>query len=140
MRRYNITAAALAIGAPRKWTDNILSQHDIPDVLSVRQGVPRRISYPALVRLTVIRQLHAELGIGVSDAIRIAARLLDSGQGAVLAVGQLRLFIDQVALRQAVDARLAMALESAPSPKRGRPPRKTASARSEHGPRRAADE
>ena len=134
MRRYNIAAAALAIGAPRKWTDNILSQHDIPDVLSVRQGVPRRITYLALVRLAVIRQLNTELGIGVGDAIQIAARLLDSGQKSVLEVGQLRLGIDHVALRQAVDARLAMAMESAPSPKRGRPPRKAPDVHSEHGP------
>ena len=124
MRRYDIAAATLAIGAPRKWTDNVLSQYDIPDVLSVRQGVPRRISYIALIRLAVIRQLHTELRIGVSDAIQIAARLLDSGQKGVLEVGQLRLGVDYAAVRQAVDARLAMAMESAPAPRRGRPPRK----------------
>ncbi len=124
MRFYDVAAASLAIGAPRKWTDNLLSQHRLPDVRSVRQGVARRISYLALVRLAVIRQLHAGLGIGVADSIEMAGRLLDSGQDAVLEVGQLRLGVDYTALRQAVDKRLTLALESAPSPRRGRPPRK----------------
>ncbi|CAN5148309.1 hypothetical protein BH09GEM1_BH09GEM1_22270 [soil metagenome] len=124
MRFYDIGISTLVIDAPRKWTDNILSQHTIPDVRSGRQGVARRISYPALIRLGIIRQLHTELGIGVADAIRLAAQLLDSGQETVLEAGQLRLRVDYDALRQLVDERLALALESAPSPKRGRPPRK----------------
>jgi hypothetical protein len=101
-----------------------MSQHDLAEVPSSRQGVARRISYSALIRLSVIRQLHVELGIGVGDAVRIAERLLDSGQSRVLVVGQLKLTFDVDALRRNLDHRLAIALESAPSPRRGRPPRK----------------
>ena len=126
MRLYDIAVATLAIGAPRKWTDNVLSQHAIPDVLSVRQGVARRISYQALIRLAIIRQLHTGLGVGVADAVHFAGRLLDSGQTAVLAEGHLRLSVDLVALRTVVDERLAAALESSPSRRRGRPPGKSA--------------
>ena len=126
MRLYDIAVATLAIGAPRKWTDNVLSQHDVPEILSVRQGVARRIPYQALIRLAIIRQLHTELGVGVADAIHFAGRLLDSGQIAVLAAGHLRLSVDLVALRTAVDERLAAALESSPSRRRGRPPGKPA--------------
>ena len=126
MRLYDIAVAALAVGAPRKWTENVLSQHAIPDVISVRQGVARRISYQALIRLAIIRQLHTELGIGVAHAIHFADRLLDSGQSPVLATGQLTLSVDLVGLRTAVDERLAAALESFPSRRRGRPPGKSA--------------
>jgi len=124
MRVYDIAVVTLAIDAPRKWTDNLLSQYQLVEVLSSRQGVARRISYSALIRLSVIRQLHGELGIGVADAVRIAERLLESGRSPVLEVGNLKLTFDLDALRRNLDHRLAIALESAPSPRRGRPPRK----------------
>jgi hypothetical protein len=126
MRLYDIAVATLAIGAPRKWTDNVLSQHELPDVISVRQGVARRIPYQALIRLAVIRQLHTQLGIGVANAVQFAGFLLDSGQAAVLDAGQVSLSVDLAALRKSVDERLASALESAPSRRRGRPPRRSA--------------
>jgi hypothetical protein len=124
MRSYSIAIASLAIDAPDKWTDNLLSQHAIPDVLSSRRGVARRIAYPALVRLALIRQLHAGLGLGVGDAVRIASDLLDSENGGVHERGQLTLRFDRAGLERALDARLIDVLESAPAPKRGRPPGK----------------
>jgi len=126
VRVYDIAVAALAIDAPRKWTDNVLSQHVVPDVVSARQGVARRIPYQGLLRLAIIRQLHTELGMGVATAVEITNRLLDSGQPPVLSVGQVSLAIDLVALRRALDQRLAAALETVPSRRRGRPPRRTA--------------
>jgi hypothetical protein len=123
VRLYDIAVATLAIGAPRKWTDNVLSQHALPDVISVRQGVARRIPYQGIIRLAIIRELHTQLGIGVANAVLFASRLLDPGQAVVLGAGQVSLSVDLVALRAAVDKRLATALESAPSPRRGRPPR-----------------
>lgn len=124
MRVYDIAVTSLAIHAPRKWTDNVLSQHSIPDVDSMRQGITRRIPHRALIRLAVIRELHTELGISVADAVAFASRLLDSGHSPVLSAGQLTLTIDLAALRRTVDARLAAAMESAPSRRRGRPPRR----------------
>ena len=126
MRVYDIAVATLAIGAPRKWTDNLLSQHHLPDVVSVRQGVTRRFPYQSLIRIAVIRQLHTQLGIGVASAVRFADGLLDSGQVAVLDVGHVRIGVDIAAIRKGVDQRLALALESAPTPRRGRPPLKSA--------------
>ena len=125
MRSYYIAIASLTIDAPAKWTDNLLSQHGLPDVVSARRGVARRISYPALVRLALIRQLHTRLGLGVGDAIRIASALLDSGDIHVHESGQLRLTFDRLGLERALDARLAEVLESAPAPRRGRPPKKS---------------
>jgi hypothetical protein len=124
LRGYDIAIAALAIDAPRKWLDNLLSHHTIAEVQPGRQGQARRVSYGALMRLAVIRQLHAQLGIGVGDAVRLSETLVASGHAHVLALGQLTLSVDVDALRHSLDQRLATALESAPSPRRGRPPRK----------------
>lgn len=122
MRLYDIAVAALAIGAPRKWTDNVLWQHALPDVISVRQGVARRLPYSAIIRLAVIRELHSQLGVGVADAVVLAARVLDSGQSAVLDTGRLRVTLDLATLRRDIDQRLVTAMESTPSRRRGRPP------------------
>ena len=122
MRSYDVAIASLAIDAPSKWTDNLLSQHRLPDVVSERRGVARRISYSGLVRLALIRQLHVELALGVGDAVRVADQLLDSGGTGVYESGQLRLTVDRPALERALDLRLTEVLESAPAPRRGRPP------------------
>lgn len=123
---YDVAVATLAIRAPRKWTENVLSQHSLPDIVSGRQGIARRIPYSALVRLAVVRELHVELGIGVANALAFAEHLLDSGQPAVLAAGHVTVTIDLTAVRRTVDERLATALESSPLRQRGRPPRKAA--------------
>ena len=125
MRFYDVAVVTLAIGAPRKWTDNVLSQHQLPEIVSVRQGVARRIPYHAIIQLALIRELHMQLGIGIANAALFADRLLDSGQATVLSVGQISLSVDLIALRRAVDARLATALESSPMRRRGRPPRRS---------------
>ena len=125
MRSYNIAIASLTIDAPIRWADNLLSQYMLPDVISARRGVARRISYPALMRLALIRQLHTRLGLGVGDAIRIASELLDSEGNGVYESGQIRLSFDRPGLERSLNARLAEALESAPAPRRGRPPKRT---------------
>lgn len=122
MRLYDVAVVTLAIDAPRKWTDNVLSQYPIPGVVSVRQGVSRGVSHGGLTRLALIRDLHVRLGIGVGDAVQITKRLLDSGGPPVLIVGQLTLTVDLAALHRRIDIQLGAALESAPSPRRGRPP------------------
>ena len=123
MRSYDIAIASLTIDAPTKWTDNLLSQYRLPDVISARRGVARRISFPALMRLALIRQLHTRLGLGVGDAIRIASELLGSERSGVYESGQILLSFDRPGLECSLNARLAEALESAPAPRRGRPPK-----------------
>lgn len=121
MRSYTVAAASLAIEAPAKWTDNLLSQHDIPNVVSRRRGVARRISYQALVRLALIRHLHMRLGLSVTDSVRLARELLDSGQNTVHVSRHLELIVDLAGLERTLNARLADVLESAPVSRRGRP-------------------
>lgn len=114
--------ASLAIDAPVKWTDNLLSQHDVPGVPSARRGVARRIPRPTLLVLALTRELHVSLALGVRDALGLATALLDDHAGGEWREGAIRLVLDRTALEHVVDERLRVALESAPSPRRGRPP------------------
>lgn len=126
MPSYSVAVASLAIDAPVKWTDNLLSQHQPPDILSSHRGIARRISYHALVRLALVRQLHVRLGLGVGDAVRVAGDLLDLEGNGACSYGQLQLAFDRATLERELNARLVGVLESAPAPRRGRPPRKPA--------------
>ncbi len=122
MRSYDVAVASLAIHASSKWTDNLLTHHTIPNVISARRGIARRITHPALVRIALIRQLHASLGVSVADGVRIAAHLLESESPCVYTSGQLTLAVDLKTLEHELNIRLASVLESAPTPRRGRPP------------------
>lgn len=126
MRHYDIAIASLAVDAPLKWMDNLLSQHDVPDVVVERRGVARRIPYGALVRIALVRELHTALGMSVRDAVGLAGELLGPGSGD-RPFGAVRIVLDRAILEQSVDRRLRHALESAPAPRRGRPPRRDAS-------------
>jgi hypothetical protein len=121
VRLYDVAVASLAIDAPRKWVDNLLSHHDVPDILSARRGVSRRIPHSALLLLALTRSVHVDLGMSVRDALRLAATLLAGGEGAVHESGHLRVTFDRSGLERTVRARLGEALESAPTPRRGRP-------------------
>jgi hypothetical protein len=122
VRSYDVAIASLAIDAPHKWTDNLLSQHTIPNVLSTRRGITRRITHPALLRIALIRHLHTQLGVSVADAVRLAAQLLDSRPAGLHTSGHLTLTFDLEELERRLSQRLADVLESAPAIRRGRPP------------------
>jgi hypothetical protein len=62
-----------------------------------------------------------ELGIGVRDALVVAAELLIASDDAVPRGGHLRVTFDRPALERTVSERLRDTLESAPAPRRGRP-------------------
>jgi hypothetical protein len=124
VRSYDVAAASLAVCAPRKWTDNLISQHTIDGVISARRGIARRISRAALLRIAVIHRLNAVAGIGVADSVRLAGELLASGTSAVSLPGHITLAFDRGAIEAELDERLRDVLESAPAPRRGRPPRR----------------
>ena len=123
MRFYDVAMTSLAIDAPVKWTDNLLSQHKVADVVAERRGVARRVPRSALVHLALTRALHVGVGLGVRDALELARQLLvGTGAGpAEVRRGPLRILCDRDALERSLERRLRDALESAPSPKRGRP-------------------
>lgn len=89
---------------------------------AARRGVARRIPRPALLALALTRELHVGLGLGVRDALRLAIALLAEEGGGEWRDGAIRLVLDRGALERALDERLRVALESAPAPRRGRPP------------------
>src|SRR4051794_38610310 len=122
MRFYSVGVAALAIDVPRKWVDNLLSQHVISDVAHRRRGVARGVTWSALVRIAAIWELHERLGCGVREAVTLAERLLSSPHGKPITVGALSILLDRESLERDLHARLKDALESAPRPRRGRPP------------------
>jgi hypothetical protein len=133
MRFYSVGVAALAIDAPRKWVDNLLSQHVISDVAHRQRGVGRGVTWSALVRIAAIWELHERLGCGVREAVALAEPLLSSQSGRPLSVGALSILLDRESLERDLHARLKDALESAPRPRRGRPPLKGSRAKRTRG-------
>ena len=118
MRTYSVGIAALALHAPSKWVDNLISQHNISDVERDDRGYSRRISHEALLRMAVIRALNEELGVSVARALELSSPLLEHGTARV---GPLEIALDLQQIRRRVAERLEVALESAPQPRRGRP-------------------
>ena len=125
MRTYSVAVVSLTVAAPKKWTDNLLAHHDIPDVRSRARGVARGISWAGLVRIALIRTLHTGLGCGVREAVALSDALLGSPTGNAFVGSSLTLAIDRAALERDLQRRLAEVLESAPRPRRGRPPGRT---------------
>ena len=125
MRLYSVAIASLAVRAPLKWTDNLLSQHPIPEVTRRERGVARGVSWSALVRMALVRELHVRLGCGVREAVALAANLIDTPSLAIDDAGALSVTFDRPALERTLQARLGEAIESAPRPRRGRPPRRS---------------
>jgi hypothetical protein len=121
MRLYSVAVASLAIGAPVKWTDNLIAHHRIPDVRSRARGASRGIAWSGVVRIALIRDLHLGLGCGVREAVALADLLLLSPGGTTSAGRWLTVALDRAALEQELQRRLADVLESAPRPRRGRP-------------------
>ena len=116
---------ALAIDAPLRWTDNVVTLHDIPGVSGSQRGIARRVAHQALLTLAVVRQLHVSLGMSVRDAVHMAPSLLADPPVGVPGSGQLCVTLDRSALERELERRLRAALESAPVPRRGRPPGRT---------------
>jgi hypothetical protein len=124
VRFYDVAMASLAIDAPLKWTDNVLSQHDVAGVVVARRGVSRRIPHATLLHLALTRELHSLLGLSVRDALPLARELLSLDGTPGVQRGSVRLTVDRALLDRTVERRLREALESAPTPRRGPPARR----------------
>jgi hypothetical protein len=124
VRSYDVAVASLAIDAPLKWTDNVLSQHTVAGVPVARRGIARRIPHATLLHLALTRELHAILGLSVRDALPLARQLLSPDGNPAVQRGSVRLMVDRALLDRTVGRRLRDALESAPTPRRGPPARR----------------
>jgi hypothetical protein len=120
MRAFDINAAASALDVSPKWLDNLLSHHDIPGVVGGRQGVRRRISPDAILRIAVAMELARELGSPLRRALGIAEEIVEAGMAARGKGFELRLDITSIA--DDLNSRLAEATEASAPRRRGRPP------------------
>jgi len=121
-RAYTIATAALALGTSVKWLDNVLSHNRVLGVTQKRQGISRRLTVEALLVLALVVLLIQELGLPTSKAITLAEDLL-SNDGRYSAQQGLNLGLDLSSFRVQLLEKLENAVEIAPGPKRGRPPR-----------------
>jgi hypothetical protein len=103
-----------------KWVDNLLSHHTVEGVSQERQGVARRISFEGAFRLWVIQRLAEGLRMPLDIAVEASRALANGGSWTV---GQgIELRMDRIAALADLNSRLDRAVESAPLPRRGRPP------------------
>jgi len=119
-RAYTIATAALTLGTPVKWLDNLLSHNRVSAIARERQGVSRRLTVEGLVGLALAVLLVRELGLPIAKAITVAENLAEN-EGRYIMPQQLMLTLDLSSFRTHLLERLESAVEMAPIPKRGRP-------------------
>jgi hypothetical protein len=120
-RGYTVATAALALGMPVKWVDNVLSHNRVPGVRQERQGIARRLSVDGLLVLALTAVLTHELGLSTAKAIVVAEAIAKDG-GRFIAGQGLTIEVDLAAFQASLLEKLESAVEIAPIPRRGRPP------------------
>jgi len=123
-RAYTIATAALALGVPTKWLDNTLSHYRVEGVHQMRQGLARRLTLEALVPLATSIALTRDLGIPLARALDLAHDIIAS-DGRIAFGNRLIISTDLAATRTDLLRQLDHAVEVAPLPRRGRPPKNT---------------
>jgi hypothetical protein len=121
-RLYTIATAALTLEIPLKWLDNTLSHVRVAGVQQEKQGVARRITVDGLIVLKIAILLINELGMRLVSAIEVARALAADGGHHTSSSG-LTVSLDLDSVRANLLERLENAVEIAPVPKRGRPPK-----------------
>ena len=121
-RAYTIATAALTLGTSVKWLDNLLSHNRVSGIVRERQGVARRLTVESLVGLALAVLLVRELGLPTAKAIALAENLAKT-EGRYIASRGFMLTVDLSSFRADLLERLESAVEMAPVPKRGRPPK-----------------
>lgn len=122
MPTYDVVTASFAIDAPRKWLDNLIAHHALPDISNAGRGIQRELGFDAVVTARVIRMLTCEISISTWRAVELAAALQRSPDQALPLPGGFTLRLDLQATVRHVRQRLLEAAESVPRIRRGRPP------------------
>lgn len=123
-RAYTVGTAALALDVPAKWLDNVLSHFQVPGVMQKRQGISRKVSLEGVLQLALALSLIDELEIPTANALRLASTINQTG-GQHRTGSGITISLDLSTIRAGLEASLAQAVEIAPVPRRGRPPRPT---------------
>lgn len=118
MRAITTATAAAAIGIQKKALDNLLGRLDLPEAVSGRQGVDRRIPVTLLPELLLAVEISEQLGVSVRAAFELARRLSD---GPIDLGPYLNLRADFAAVRGEVEEQLEVAIETVVRKRRGRP-------------------
>ena len=121
MRGYTVVTSAVALNVDYKWLDNLLSHHTLVGVRQARQGVSRTVSFGALLVMAIALELIEAFQMPLPQALSWGSRLA-SGENPAKA-GNLTIALDLDAVEGSLAKRLAYAVEVAPVPRRGRPPR-----------------
>ncbi|MEO7502350.1 MAG: hypothetical protein ABIW94_06905 [Gemmatimonadaceae bacterium] len=123
-RAYTVAAVAVTLRVSYKWLDNVLSHHRIQGVVQSRQGVSRRLTPQAIVKLELAVRISRSVGSTIGRALALAAQLMETGSGTstLELPGSVRLSVDLDAITQSVYSRMAEAVEVTPVRRRGRPP------------------
>lgn len=121
MRGYTVVTSAVALDVDYKWLDNLLSHHAVSGVRQARQGVSRTLPYSSLRILAIALELISGFQSPLPQALAWAHRLDLSDNPAV--AGNLKIGVDLEKVDRWLEQRLAYAVEVAPTPKRGRPPK-----------------
>ncbi len=124
MPLYNTATTASALRVTPKWLDNLLSHNDLTGVQSEAQGVSRRLPLSTVMAIALATQLIDQLDIPSSTAVRLAEEMMRKGDGKIALSPQLHLGVALDSLRESVMEQLSHAVETAPSPRRGRPPKR----------------
>jgi hypothetical protein len=124
MPLYNTATVASALNVTPKWLDNLLSHNDITGLQTESQGVARRLSFRTVSIISITDQLVRTMELPSSAALKIAEQLVASPAGEITPSPVVRLSVDLPGLHADVLARLAHAIETAPTPRRGRPPKR----------------
>ena len=120
-RAYTVATAALALGVPIKWVDNVLSHHKLLGIRQQRQGIARHLSIEGLVVLALTALLIDQLGLPTAKAIFLATEII-KGSGRYTSGRGLSIEITLASFQADLLERLESAVEIAPVPRRGRPP------------------
>jgi hypothetical protein len=120
-RAYTVATAALVLGVPIKWLDNVLSHFSLQGIVQERQGVARRITIEGMLQLYLVHSLSSELGTTIVVATQVAQKL--AADGLVELSNGITIRADRDALGAELVDRLEHAVEVAPVPRRGRPPK-----------------
>jgi hypothetical protein len=121
---YNTATAAAALEVSPKWLDNLLSHNKLDGLESESQGVSRRLSFSTIMVIALARDCIDTMGVPMPSALQLATRLLDTSDGELAISRCLSISVQLSVLRSNVLSKLARAVETAPTPRRGRPPKR----------------
>lgn len=123
-RAYTVATAALALGTAAKWLDNALSHYKVAGVVQQKQGVARRITIDGLLIVSIALVLIDELNSSVESALDVAQKIITHNGVHEFSAG-LKLELNLNSFRDQLLTSLEHAVEIAPLPRRGRPPKNT---------------